>query len=67
MKIYVLITKNGSSNVVSGVYSSKELVISALTTVFKSESLSRIEEWDLNKGFVDYLNVTKKTVVTIED
>ena len=44
MKIYVLITKNGSSDVVSGVYSSKELVISALTTVFKSESLSRIEE-----------------------
>jgi hypothetical protein len=67
MKIYVLITDDGQSSVVSGVYSSKEKVLNAISTVFRGENLNRVEEWDLDNGFVSYLNVSKKTVITIED
>ena len=67
MKIYVLITDGDSSDVVSGVYSSKEQLITALTTVFASEHLKRVEIWDVDKGFLENLNISKKTIVTIED
>lgn len=63
MKIYVLI----ASSVITGVYSSLDLLTADLTTKFKSESLDRVEEWDLDSGFVRNVNVSKKTVITIED
>jgi hypothetical protein len=40
MKIYVLVT----SSVITGVYSSLDLLTADLTTKFKSESLDRVEE-----------------------
>ena len=68
MKLYVLVTQDDqSSEVISGVYSSKDKLTNALTTVFKADDLNRVEIWDLDNGFIDYLNITKKTIVTIED
>lgn len=68
MKLYVLVTKNDqSSDVISGIYSNKDKMISALSTIFKAEDLSHVELWDLDNGFIDYVNVSKKTVITIED
>jgi hypothetical protein len=63
MKIYVLVT----SSVITGVYSSLDLLTADLTTKFKSESLDRVEEWDLDKGFVKNVNVSKQTIITVED
>ena len=67
MKVYVLITDGDSSDVISGLYSSREQLITALTTVFSAEVLKRVEIWDVDKGFLENLNISKKTVVTIED
>lgn len=43
MEIYVLITGTKSSSVISGIYSSREKLIQALTTTFSAEILNRIE------------------------
>ena len=67
MEIYVLHTRNENLPVVSGVYSSKDLLISDLMTKFQGETLDKVEIWDVNKGFVDYLPVKKKTTITIEE
>lgn len=43
MEIYVLVTGTNSSSVISGVYSSKEKLIQALTTIFSAETLHHVE------------------------
>lgn len=67
MEIYVLITGTKSSSVISGIYSSREKLIQALTTTFSAEILNRIELWDIDNGFIEYVNVKKTTTITIED
>lgn len=67
MEIYVLVTGTNSSNVISGIYSSKEKLIQALTTIFSAETLHHVEVWDLNNGFIKYLDIAKKTTITIGD
>lgn len=67
MEIYVLITGANSSSVISGIYSSREKLIQALTTTFSAEILNRIELWDIDNGFIDYVNIKKTTTITIED
>lgn len=67
MEIYVLITGANSSSVISGIYSSREKLIQALTTTFSAEILNRIELWDVDNGFIDYVNIKKTTTITIED
>jgi len=67
MEIYVLVTGTNASPVISGVYSSKDELIKSLTTVFSAETLHHVELWELDKGFIKYLDITKKTTITIED
>ena len=67
MEIYVLVTGSKSSNVISGIYSSKEKLIQALTTIFSAETLHHVELWDVDNGFIEYVNVKKTTTITIED
>ena len=64
MTVYVLIT---SDNTISGIYSSKNKLITELTTTFASLPIEKVETWDIDKGFIEYLKVSKKTTVTIED
>lgn len=64
MTIYVLIT---SDKTIGGIYSSKDKLISDLTTVFAATSIEKVETWEVDKGFIDYLKVNKKTIITIED
>ena len=64
MTIYVLIT---SDKTISGIYSSKNQLISDLTTTFAATAVDRVETWEVDKGFVDYLKVSKQTIVTIEN
>ena len=64
MTIYVLIT---SDKTISGIYSSKNQLISDLTTTFAATAVDRVETWEVDKGFVDYLKISKKTIVTIEN
>lgn len=64
MKIYVLITSNGE---VSGVYSTKDKLIAATATTFSNLDINKVEIWEVDNGFVDYLKLTKKTTITIED
>lgn len=67
MEIYVLVTGTNSSSVISGVYSSRDELIRALSTTFSAETLNRVEVWDLNNGFIKYLDIAKKTTITIGD
>lgn len=67
MEIYVLVTGTNSSSVISGVYSSRDELIKALSTTFSAEILNRVEVWDLNNGFIKYLDIAKKTTITIGD
>lgn len=67
MEIYVLVTGTNSSSVISGVYSSRDELIKALSTTFSAETLNRVEVWDLNNGFIKYLDIAKKTTITIGD
>ena len=67
MKIYILITDYNSSSIVSGVYSSKEALINDLTTKLSAETINHVELWELDKGFIDNVNITKQTLITIED
>lgn len=64
MKIYVLIT---SDKTISGVYSSQEKLIADLTTTLASVTIDKIEIWDVDKGFVEYLKLSKQTTITIEN
>ena len=43
MEIYVLVTGTNSSSVISGVYSSRDKLIKALSTIFSAETLNRVE------------------------
>ena len=67
MEVYVLVTGTNSSSVISGVYSSRDELIKALSTTFSAETLNRVEVWDLNNGFIKYLDIAKKTTITIGD
>ena len=67
MEIYVLVTGTNSSSVISGVYSSRDELIKALSTTFSAETLNRVEVWDLNNGFIKYLDIAKKTTIIIGD
>ena len=64
MKIYVLIT---SDKTISGVYSSQSQLINDLTTSLASITIDKVEIWDVDNGFVEYLKINKKTTVTIEN
>jgi len=64
MKIYVLITGDGT---VSGVFSNTDNMIAELTTSLSATAIKNVEIWDLDKGFVKYLNISKTTTVTIEN
>ena len=64
MTVYVLLT---SDKTISGVYSDKSKLIQDLTTVLAATAIDHVEIWDIDQGFVDYLKVSKKTTVTIED
>lgn len=64
MTIYVLIT---SDKTIGGVYSSKNKLISDLTTILAATAIDRVETWEVDKGFVDYLKISKQTTVTIEN
>lgn len=64
MKIYVLVTSDG---LISGIYSNQSNLITALSTSFANLSIEKVEIWDVDKGFVDYLKINKKTTITIED
>jgi len=63
MKIYVLITSNGE---VSGVYSTKDKLIAATTTIFSNLEIDRVEIWETDTGFVDYLKLTKKQLLLLK-
>lgn len=62
MKIYVLIT---CDKTIGGIYSTKAKLIEDLTTTLAATAVSSIEVWDVDSGFVEYLEVSKKTIVTI--
>lgn len=67
MRVYVLITMDGQSSVISGIFSSREKLVAALTTTFSAETIKSVEMWETDKGFIDFLNISKKTTITIED
>ena len=64
MIIYILVA---SDKTINGVYTSKNQLIADLSTTLSNISIDKIEEWEPNKGFIDYLKVNKQTIVTIED
>lgn len=67
MKIYVLLTKSETSSIVSGIYSSKNALIADLSTTYQGETLDKVEIWEVDRGFVDYLPIKKQVSITIED
>jgi len=64
MKIYVLIT---SDKTINGIYSSQEKLLADLTSTLANVTIDKVEIWDVDKGFVDYLKLTKQTTITIEN
>ncbi len=64
MTIYVLIT---SDKTISGIYSTKEKLLADLSSTLSNVTIDKIEIWDVDKGFVDYLKLTKQTTITIEN
>ena len=64
MKIYVLIANDKTIN---GIYSTQEKLLADLTTSLANVSIDKVEIWDVDKGFVDYLKLTKQTTITIEN
>jgi len=64
MKIYVLIA---SDKTINGVYSTQEKLLADLTTSLANVSIDKVEIWDVDKGFIDYLKLTKQTTITIEN
>ena len=64
MKIYVLIT---SDKTINGIYSSQEKLIADLTSSLANVTIDKVEIWDVDKGFIDYLKLSKQTTITIEN
>ena len=64
MKIYVLIT---SDKTINGIYSSQEKLLADLTSTLANVTIDKVEIWDVDKGFIDYLKLTKQTTITIEN
>ena len=64
MKIYVLIT---SDKTINGIYSSQEKLIADLASSLANVTIDKVEIWDVDKGFVDYLKLSKQTTITIEN
>ena len=64
MKIYVLIA---SDKTINGVYSSQEKLIADLTSSLANVTIEKVEIWDVDKGFIDYLKLSKQTTITIEN
>ena len=64
MQIFVLIANDGT---VCGIYSTRAKMISELTTSFAATAISKVEIWEVDEGFIDYLKVNKQTTVTIEN
>ena len=64
MQNYVLVASDKS---ICGIYSNKDKLISAVATTFSNVSIDKVEIWETDKGFVDYLKISKKTTITIED
>lgn len=64
MKVFILLS---NENKVTGVYSTQTQLVADLTTTFANLPVGKIETWEIDKGFIDYLKVNKKTTVTIED
>lgn len=64
MQNYVLVA---SDKTICGVYSTKEKLISELATTFSNVTIDKVEIWETDKGFVNYLKVSKKTTITFED
>lgn len=64
MKIYVLIT---SDKTISGIYSTQEKLIADLTSSLANVAINKVEIWDIDKGFIEYLKLSKQTTITIEN
>lgn len=64
MKVYVLIANDKTIN---GIYSTQEKLLADLTTSLANVSIDKVEIWDVDKGFVDYLKLIKQTTITIEN
>lgn len=64
MKIYVLIT---SDKTISGIYSTQEKLIADLTSSLANVAIDKVEIWDIDKGFIEYLKLSKQTTITIEN
>lgn len=62
--IYILVA---SDKTINGVYTSKSQLIADLSTTLSNITIDKIEMWEPNKGFIDYLKVNKQTIVTIEN
>lgn len=63
MQIYVLITTDKK---VGGIYSNKSNLINDLTTSLAATPIENVEVWDVDKGFMEYLKINRKTTVTFE-
>lgn len=64
MKVYVLIANDKTIN---GIYSTQEKLLADLTTSLANVSIDKVEIWNVDKGFVDYLKLIKQTTITIEN
>lgn len=64
MKVYVLIANDKTIN---GIYSTQEKLLADLTTSLANVSIDKVEIWDVDKGFIDYLKLIKQTTITIEN
>lgn len=66
MNVYVLFTSTNSSIVVSGIYSSLELLIEQAQTCFVDDVIESIEEWNVDSGFIRTIPFKKQILITIE-
>ncbi len=67
MNIYVLFTSAKEySKVVSGIYSSLDILIDKAQTCFADDIIEAIEEWDLDNGFIRTIPFKKQILITIE-
>lgn len=64
MQIFVLVANDET---ICGVYSTRAKLVSELTTTFAATKIGRVEIWDVDNGFVEYLKVNKTTTVTFEN
>ena len=63
MKIYVLIATDG---VISGVYTSQNKLVADLTSTLLDTQIKKVEVWESDSGFIEYLKVNRQTTVTLE-